>query len=546
MSFLIHHFLDYHAECHPDTQAVSCLEDHLTYRQLQTKANQLANRLIEVGVKPNDRVGIYMNKCLDMSVAIYGILKAGAAYVPIDPNAPVKRAATIIEDCAIKLVISHNPKVKRLKKIIPSASQTFDVIGIDSELLAQDVSTSNKLIQPWSWVFENTNTSSPQVDVIESDLAYIIYTSGSTGKPKGIMHTHHSCLSYVNWAVQTVDVTPNDRLGNHCPLHFDISIFDWFAAAVAGACVIVIPDEYTKLPASYAQLIASSQMTVLFTVPFALIQLAQYGEVDKHDMSKLRWITFAGEPMVIKHLHTMMQLLPHVTFDNMFGPAETNVCAHYIVTNVDANTSVIPIGKMCNIAQSLIVDEQDKPVNDGETGELLVRTPTMMCGYWASPALNSQAFYKLDAEITKTYYRTGDLVKIDASGQMWFVGRKDRQVKIRGYRVELDEIEAVLVSHSSVEEAAVYPISTSVSAQLNSTNTAQDTSTSLHASYTCKSDDRCHSDDINKELLKFLKANLPSYAIPSTLTKVHAFPRTSSEKIDRNQIIKEASHVSTE
>lgn len=534
MSFLIQHYLDYHALHNPAREAVCCLEENLTYAQLHIKANQLAHRLIDLGVKPNDRIGIYMNKCLDMSIAIYGVLKAGGVYVPIDPNAPVVRVASIIDDCDISFVVSHNSKIKRLPKIEQATKKPFSVIGPDTKNLTKPAGLANFHVQSWQWVFDNEKTFTPIVDVIESDLAYIIYTSGSTGKPKGIMHTHHSCLSYVHWAVNTVDVKAADRLGNHCPLHFDISIFDWFAAAVVGSCVIIIPDEYTKLPASYSQLIAQSRMTVLFTVPFALIQLSLYGELEKHDLSQLRWITFAGEPMAVKHLYNIMQMLPDVTFDNMFGPAETNVCAHYKLTVLDPKASTIPIGHMCKVAQSLIVDEQEQPVNIGETGELLVRTPTMMQGYWARPDLNKKAFYVLPnekcvkADMPKTYYRTGDLVKVDATGLMWFVGRKDRQVKVRGYRVELDEVEAALVSHHCVEEAAVYILTT------------EDKTVTLHAAYTCKPN--TNGSDI--EIAKFLKVNLPNYALPTTLSRVQAFPRTSSDKIDRNELIKEASYVS--
>ncbi|MFT6269796.1 MAG: amino acid adenylation domain-containing protein [Alphaproteobacteria bacterium] len=532
MSFLIHQYLDHHAHHQPHSEAVSCLDTKLSYSELQNKANQLAHRLIALDVHPGSRVGIYMDKCIDMAVAIYGILKAGAVYVPLDPFAPAKRLGDIINDCNIHVLLSHSNKKKRLPKVILASNKPLFIIGLEN--VEQTISPQTFESQPWQWVFDHSKNSIPEVNIIESDLAYIIYTSGTTGNPKGIMHTHHSCLSYVRWAVNEVNVQPNDRLGNHCPLHFDISIFDWFAAAVAGASTIIIPDEYTKLPASYAQLIAQSQMTVLFTVPFALIQLSQYGLLEEQDMSHLRWITFAGEPMPVKHLRTIMHILPKVTFDNMYGPAETNVVTHHKVEHVEQTATAIPIGKMCEFAQGLIVDECGHPVTKGEIGELLVRSPSMMQGYWGRPDLNKTAFYTLtekthfDGEFKKTFYRTGDLVKVDNKGIIWFLGRKDRQVKVRGYRVELDEIEAILVSHDNIEEAAVYTV------------TIADKPVELHATYTVKPEAKV----LSSEMSKYLKSRLPSYAVPNYMTNVQAFPRTSSGKIDRKELSKEASYVS--
>lgn len=523
MNFLIHHYLDHQALHLQHNEAVSCLDEKMTYGELHLKANQLAHRLIESGVQQGSRVGIYMDKCLDMAVAIYGILKAGAVYVPLDPFAPVARLADIIDDCDICILVSHNSKKKQLPKIIQLASNPLFIIGVDkSDAQLQSAS--------WQWVFNCQAFSSPKITIVESDLAYIMYTSGSTGKPKGIMHTHHSCTSYVRWAVKEVNVQAHDRLGNHCPLHFDISIFDWFAAVVAGASTIIIPDEYTKLPASYSALIAKSKITVLFTVPFALIQLSQYGALGAHDMSHLRWITFAGEPMPVKHLYGIMHQLPHVTFDNMYGPTETNVCTHYRVNNLSEMANAIPIGNMCEFAQALIVNENDQPVTANEIGELLVRSPSTMKGYWARADLNKKAFYTavdtqdVDCKLEKSFYRTGDLVRLDEEGLIWFIGRKDRQVKVRGYRIELDEVEAILVSHQYVEEAAVYTVK------------AANESVDLHASYTIKPETKVSSS----EMKTFLKSKLPHYAVPSTITNVQAFPRTSSDKIDRNELSKEA------
>lgn len=526
MNFLLPQLIDSHAKLRPNADAVQFLDQTLSYIELVTQSNQLANALVAKGITKGDRVGIYMDKCLEMSVALYGIMKAGAVYVPLDPHAPETRLAEIIDDCDIQILISATNKQKRLDKIAEKLNHHITVIGFTS-------SNTSFTSHSWQWVFDQHSSTQPKVKMIESDLAYIIYTSGSTGRPKGIMHTHHSGLSYARWAANEYQLTASDRLGNHCPLHFDISIFDWFAGAVAGACTIVIPDDYTKFPATYSEYIAATKMTVLFTVPFALIQLSLRGVLAERDMSALRLIIFGGEPFPIKHLRSLAAQLPEVTLDNMYGPAEVNGCSHFTVGKLEESALAIPIGKISDIAESLIVDEHNRKVKVGETGELLVRTPTMMQGYWARPDLNQRAFYhhndseKLGTEYTQKFYRTGDLVKMDKDQNMWFLGRKDRQVKVRGYRIELDEVEAVLVSHEDVEEAAAYSVS------------LESEVFELHCAYTLKAGKNTQ----NKDLLKYLKQHLPSYAVPTTLLSKDSFPRTTSDKIDRTTLSKEASRA---
>ncbi|MDC0601772.1 amino acid adenylation domain-containing protein [Aliiglaciecola sp.] len=521
MPFLIHQYLEHHGRNQVDAEAAVCLDDTLSYGQLDHKANQLSTVLLTHLVKKGDRVGIYLDKCIDMPVAIYGILKSGAAYVPLDPSAPIQRLSEIINDCGIQVVISGNSKAKKLAQLKSQGHQSLLTIGPDNRFnLDANID--------WDHVYTTQPDLSLSPHIIESDLAYIIYTSGSTGKPKGIMHTHHSCLSYSRWAATEYQLNVTDRLGNHSPLHFDISIFDWFAGVVAGCCTIIIPDEYTKFPASYAQLISESHMTVLFTVPFALIQLSLRGAMEQHNMNKLRWVIFGGEPFPIKHLAAIMAQLPNAAFDNMYGPAEVNGCTHFTIKHLEARAQTIPIGPINQISNALIVDENDQAVDVDSIGELLVRTPSMMQGYWGRAELNESAFYYykpfsgLDNHYAQRYYRTGDLVSCSSNGDMWFIGRKDRQIKIRGYRVELDEIEAQLVSNDLVEEAAVFSVK------------FDDEPLQIHAKVTLKS--AC--ENATKLILVALKQCLPSYAMPAKLTVVEFFPRTTSGKIDRTYLTK--------
>lgn len=511
----------------PDHTAVVFMDQQLSYAQLDHRASTLAAVLQQHGIRKGDRVGIYANKSIHLAVALYGIMAAGAAYVPLDPSSPPSRTATIINDCDITVLITANSKVRNLQQICQQCPQLQVAIGLDGEsplpltcLSWQQLSTNP--VAPHTTIPPHNTDQRPHDD----DLAYIIYTSGSTGDPKGIMHTHRSGMSFARWAATEYKLSANDRLSNHAPLHFDLSIFDYFAALVAGAATVIIPEEYTRLPASYSQLLSDQQITVLFTVPFALIQLSQRGELAQRKLNHLRWIIFGGEPMPVTYLQQLQQQLNHCQFDNMYGPAEINGCCHHTVTHLSEEQRTIPIGPICNIANALIVDHQDHCVGQGTPGELLVQTPTMMLGYWGQPDLNQQVFYRrfTPQGVLQVFYRTGDLVRQDSEGQLWFVGRKDRQIKIRGYRVELDEIEATLTNHHEIEEAAVFCLAGEGGCQ------------QIAAALIWKNPASSDQDDCHKQLLKYLKQQLPWYAIPAQWHVYREFPRTVTDKIDRRQL----------
>ena len=500
----------------PDSPAVVCRGDALTYLQLEQRSNQLANTLCKLGVERGDRVGIFMEKSLESAVSMYGIMRCGAAYVPLDPAAPVERLVTILRDCNIRCVTTQPAKRRTLNAIVASNTPLDVVVGIGADIVNGCRALS------WDEVATASHDAGPWPNTVDSDLAYIIYTSGSTGIPKGIMHTHRSGLAFARWAKEEYEFGCDDRLSNHAPLHFDLSILDYFSAAMAGACTVIIPEEFTRLPASYSQLLEEEAVTVLYTVPFALIQLLARGVLEERDLSQLRWVIFGGEPYPAKHLRGLMNMLPDARFDNIYGPAEVNGCSHYTVPPNFSETDGLSIGPICSIAEDLIVDANDIEVPPGKIGELLVRTPTMMRGYWARPDLDEQAFFvrESNAGVNHVFYRTGDHVWKDDHGLMYFVGRKDRQVKVRGYRIELDEVESALTSLDGVEESAVFALPDI------------EGSKKLHAIALL-------SEGIEKtsgELVAELKKRVPHYAVPTELYCSTELPRTSTGKIDRNRL----------
>ena len=519
MIYLLSRILERSVEQFPDHEAFRCEGVALTYSDLTRQANGLAHWLVEQGVQRGDRVGIYLSKSLKSAVAIYGIWKAGAAYVPLDPGAPLSRLAYVINHCGTLHLITQKSKRSRLPALLEAAPDLHWVVGLpDSVTLSPNITRCD-------WDALRESDTAPEVRLVDNDLAYIMYTSGSTGTPKGIMHTHHSGLSYAQLAAYTYGLCQGDRLGNHSPLHFDISTLGYFAGPLVGATTVLIPEAYTKVPASLSQLMQDEALTIWYSVPFALTQLWLHGVLSERDLSSLRWVLFAGEPFPAKYLYTLMEQLPQARFSNVYGPAEVNQCTYYHVPPLAAGEPVpedpSPIGQLWANSEGRVVDADDRPVAPGEVGELLVRTPTMMAGYWQRPDLNDRAFYRCQvANQTAVFYRTGDLVQQRADGQYRFIGRKDRQIKTRGYRVELDEVEAALVAHSQVEEAATYAVSQDAG------------SYQIEAAVILKPDVSLTEADLKR----YLGDRLPAYAIPQHIAIAPTFPRTSTDKIDRRAL----------
>jgi amino acid adenylation domain-containing protein len=513
--YLLHQAVAHAAERDPGHEAVRCGAESLSYQGLFERANRLARLLREQGVRRGDRVGIFVNKGIDSTVAIYGILAAGAAYVPLDPFAPAARVGFVIQDCGIRHVVSGEAKREALAQIVAAGSPLECVVGVPEGALPVRC-------VPWVAVAALSGEAL-DLDSVEQDLAYILYTSGSTGTPKGIMHTHRSGLSFAEWAAETYGLAASDRLSNHAPLHFDLSTFDYFAGAIAGATTVVIPEAVTKLPATLSKLMADERLSVWYSVPFALIQLLQRGNLAARDLSALRWVLFAGEPFPTKHLRAVMAQIAHARFSNLYGPTETNVCTYYHVPALDPdNDEPVPIGEPCTNVEALVVGGDDQPVAAGEVGELLIRGGVVMRGYWGQPEKTARGFFKRPAleYLEDVFYRTGDLVQRLPDGNLKYLGRKDRQIKTRGYRVELDEIEVALLAHEAVEEAAVYAVPDGLGSNL------------IEAAVVPKPETQVES----VQLVEHLAKRLPSYAIPSKLMVTRDFPRTSTGKIDRRAL----------
>ncbi|MEL6276357.1 MAG: AMP-binding protein, partial [Bacteroidota bacterium] len=436
-------------------------------------------------------------------------------YVPLDPKAPAERTRFLIEDCDIATLISHRSQKRNLLKVLAGGTALQHIIGGPEE--EEGVQS-----MAWSTLARQPVKFQPPFPILESDLAYIMYTSGSTGRPKGIMHTHASGLAYARLSADLFGLKENDVIGNHAPIFFDISTLGYFTGPLVGGTTVIATDAHTIFPASLAKLIETERITVWYSVPLAVVQMLQSGALTKVDWSALRWLLYGGEPFPPKYLREIMTLYPALRCCNVYGPAEVNQCTYYHVPGPPQDELPVPIGEVWNNTERIILDDNEEELLGPGTGELAIRSATMMQGYWKQPQLTEHSLYKKEGPGgTKAYfYKTGDLVRLDEKDVLHFLGRKDHQVKIRGHRVELDAVEAALVGIPAVLEAAAFPMQT------------DGTALTIAAAVVLRSGE----DTDEKALMHALQQKLPVYAIPTTIVILEDFPRTGSGKIKRSEI----------
>lgn len=478
----------------------------ITYGDLDTLSDRLRDLLIGHGVEPGDRVGIYAPKSIGTVIAIFGTLKAGAAYVPLDATAPPARNAYIVRDCSVSVILVARLLIEGLRAAAngdPLA--TLEVVG--NEI---DRGTHMLLLQG-----PTGGGASAVADQANLDLAYILYTSGSTGKPKGVMHTQASALSFIDWCSEVFEPTARDRFSSYAPFHFDLSILDLYVSLKHGATLVLIGENLGKYPQRLAPLIAERQISVWYSTPSILQLLLDFGLMERYDYSTLRLVLFAGEVFSVKHLRSLQAVWPHASYFNLYGPTETNVCTYYEVPDLlPADwTGPLPIGRTCSNDRTRVMNAQEFDVPVGEEGELYVTGGSVMQGYWNLTERTTQAFFRGD-EGTR-WYRTGDFVREASDGNYIFISRRDRMVKRRGYRVELGEIEAALSRHPAVLEAAVIALAD------------EENGVRIQAFLRTTED---HPSMV--DLKQFCAANLPLYMVPDRFSFQSSLPKTSTDKID--------------
>jgi amino acid adenylation domain-containing protein len=507
---MLHAYVDEAARVRPEHPAVVEAGGEISWRELAELSDRVRDRLAAEGVRRGDRVGLCVRKSIDTVAGILGALKCGAAYVPVDPTAPAERNAFILADCAVKALLAD-------ARLVPGLCAELEKHGARPALLALEGPGGGAGLR--RCLAERTAPPAATVASEPGDLAYILYTSGSTGKPKGVMLSHENAVAFVEWCWEVLAPRPDDRFSSHAPFHFDLSILDLYVPMKRAATLVLVSEEVGKEPLRLAELIADSGISVWYSAPSILGFLVQYGKLEQRDLGSLRIVIFAGEVFPLVHLKALKQQLPRPRYLNLYGPTETNVCTWYeLPPEIGARGEPFPIGKVCGHLEGVVVDPEGRPVaGDGE-GELCIRGPNVMQGYWGRPELTEKAFLRVGDGAP--YYRTGDLVAPEADGNLRFLGRRDRMVKKRGYRVELGEIEACLYRHPSVAEAAVVALQDDADG------------VRIHAHLAGRSGERPSLI----ALKRFCAEHLPLYMVPDVFAFHAALPKTTTDKIDYQRL----------
>jgi amino acid adenylation domain-containing protein len=507
--YQLQHLLAASAAARPDRPAVRHGDECLTYGELDDGAARVAGVLRALGARPGDRTALFLPKSIPAVTALFGALKAGTPYVPVDPLAPARRAALILRDCGVRHLVTTADRLAALAEADPELALRAIVVDDGGAVPAGAVGWREALSAP---------PLARAHDGVETDLGYILYTSGSTGVPKGVMISHRAALTFIHWTHTEFGISADDVVSSHAPFHFDLSIFDLFTTVKAGGCIVLVPDRLSTFPVKLTELIRSRGITVWYSVPSALVLMLTRGKLAEWGVPSLRVVLFAGEVFPIKYLKDLRRAF-RGRLVNLYGPTETNVCTWYEVRDDVLEREVpIPIGRATANYDVVALTADGLVAAPGETGELYARGPGIMTGYWGDAAKTASVLVPnpLQPAYDERVCRTGDLVTLDpATGDYLYLGRRDHMVKVRGYRVELGEIEAILYRHPMVAEAAVVAVSDGDGGNRLVAFVAGEPAPS------------------EADLLRHCGEHLPKYMVPESVVLRSTLPKTSTGKIDR-------------
>ncbi len=464
----------------------------LTYQEFNERANQFAHYIIAQGAGPENIIGVFMERSLEMVIALYGIMKAGAAYLPLESDLPEQRLSFILKESGTNLLLTH----EQLKDKLPSFSGT--VFSLDAQ---------------WPVIAEYSREN-PVSKVTPDNLAYVIYTSGSTGKPKGVMVEHRGLFNRLKWMQETYGLTPEDRVLQKTPFGFDVSVWEFFWPLLTGATLVIAPPAAHRDPIKLCRVIRQNGITTLHFVPSMLRIFLEADEAS--DCKSLRRVFCSGEALSWSLRSAFFERLS-CDLHNLYGPTEATVDVSFWDCGQQKYPGRVPIGYPVANTMLYILDDYLQPVPEGVTGHLYIGGVQVACGYLGREDLTRDRFIlnPFDSSGKGRLYKTGDLARHLPDGAIEYLGRADFQVKIFGNRIELTEIEAALRSHPMIDDAVVTLFGADKEGQLIAYLVTDVT-------------------DI-KVLLpkKHLLEILPYYMVPNSYVLLKEFPLTGSGKIDR-------------
>ena len=506
----IHQLFEQQVEQTPDAIALMYEDQNLSYDQLNCKANRLAHHLIALGIRPDDRVAICVERSLEMVIGLLGILKAGGAYVPLDPSYPQERLAYMLTDCAPAALLTQQALLA--ESALSNESLHVPVILLDA-------------LHDWADAVALEHNPDPLVlGLTCQHLAYVIYTSGSTGQPKGVMNQHQGVVNRLWWAQNEYRLDNSDRILQKTPFSFDVSVWEFFLPLLAGAQLVIAKPKGHQDPHYLAALMAEARITTVHFVP-SMLQVF-LDQADAQPCTSLRRVLCSGEalPYALQmRFHTLQQ---NVELHNLYGPTEAAIDVTSWLCRPERLLGIVPIGYPIANTQMYILDAHLQPVPLGVTGELYIGGAGVARGYLNRPELTAERFIdnpfkqNIHGQASARLYKTGDLGRWLPDGSIEYLGRNDFQVKIRGFRIELGEIETQLSRCAGVREAVVLAREDVPGDKRLVAYLLADAGHTLSAA----------------DLRSQLSASLADYMLPSAFVTLDAFPLTPNGKLDRKAL----------
>ena len=516
---LLSHLLENSAKKTPGKTAIRAGKNSITYKDLNDASSRLASLLLQCGSKQGDLIPVYLDKSISAIMSIFAILKAGAAYIPLDTKSPLNRVQYILDNSNAKFLITESSKIPTISCL--HRQHPFSKVILVDNKNARNIEGQSDTVNITSFDPHDTSVTGSFVThrVSAETQAYVLYTSGSTGYPKGVVLSHRNALSFINWAYSYFGISDDDVFSSHAPLHFDLSIFDIFVSIKAGAEICLLPQSISSFPVSLGKFIETNNITTWYSVPSVLIDMLTHGNLSPLNLDHVRRIIYAGEPFPVKYLKELMTQIPEALYYNLYGPTETNVITFYqIDASIQEVNGDIPIGRACPYANIRVITEDGRIASEGEKGELLVNGDSLMIGYLNKPDLTSQTIKQvyLPNEEAEKYYFTGDIVEVLDGDNLRFVGRKDHMVKIKGFRVEIEEIEANLMRLDCIKECIVTAVE------------RENYGSVLKAFVVLK-----EKGIDPMKIRTFLKDYVPQYMIPEEIRIVDSLKKNSRGKTER-------------
>lgn len=485
----IHQLFEAQVKINPNGIALSCKQESLTFETLNRRSNQLARILRARGVHQDDIVGVMVNRSFEMLVSILAVLKAGGAYLPIDPSYPLERIQYILTDSQCQMMLGKPELVSTL---------CLDLECIDVK-------------NPSTYTGDDTNLTN---ETGSSNLAYVIYTSGSTGKPKGVMIEHRSIVNFIYAITDQIDFSREKTVASLTTISFDIFVLETLLPLTKGLRVVISTEEEQITPSLISRLIVEHRIDILQLTPSRL-QLLLRDKDSSKCLRNLSEILIGGEPLSETLLYNLKQL-SNAKIYNMYGPTETTV---WSTIQELTDRPHVDIGKPIGNTQIYILDQNMELVAPGVNGEIFIGGYGLARGYFNRPNLTDERFVSNPFVDGEMLYRSGDCARWKPDGSIEYIGRNDYQVKIRGYRIELGEIENCLLGHEKVLEAVVV------------CHVDKNEKMYLYAFFTGRKE--CSE----LELANFLSTHLPSYMIPARFVWLNTMPMTPNGKVNRGVLL---------